>query len=416
MPCNFNCLCFLLHTPAGIYQKQPTIAEGLSHAQLLHLMLLADRFEVPKMQAVVAAAFSTVELQQLEWDTALQLLDLPPSCAQQSEFKAVQQLAVQRLQQQLGDLEGVWADKVQQQLLLKLPFTALLQLLQHAETRVATENTVVYTIERWYNAQPAAARVVEQLKQLMRCVRVQQCTHYFAGTVMPQSSMVQRCFEQSEILLMHVLCTPDASGKISTLQSNAQSPALGKYPAWSAEKRPASANPPVIEWRLPLEKVQAAVEKHISSIAPHADITTNIDVSDSYIVHGQPLQLFAQVRGGSSSNDSRGTVSLCPFIQLQDLPANAVRKVSGTIAFTAAPGSTAGRPGQAPGVRSRTFNSFLSSQRGMGYADLADLGAVASWQAAEAALRWKQLVHVGGQGGEAAGPHLLLKVQLLELL
>jgi hypothetical protein len=196
-----TCLHLLLHLPAGIYQKQPTIAEGLSHSQLLQLMLLADRFEVPKVQAVVAAAFSTVDPQQLEWDAALQLLDLPPSCAQQPEFKAVQQKAVQRLQQQLGDLEQVWADEQLQQRLLKLPFSALLQLLQHAETRVVTENTVVYTIQKWYNAQPAAAQVVEQLQQLMHLVRVQHCTHYYASTVMPQSSLVQLCFDQSELLL-----------------------------------------------------------------------------------------------------------------------------------------------------------------------------------------------------------------------
>jgi hypothetical protein len=129
---NATCLRDVLPVSAGIYQKQPTITEGLSHEQLLQLMLLADRFEVPKVQAAVATAFSGVQPQQLEWQTSLQLLDLPPSCSQQPEFKAVQQLAVQRLQQQLGDLEEVWADEQLQQQLLGLPFTAILQLLQHA--------------------------------------------------------------------------------------------------------------------------------------------------------------------------------------------------------------------------------------------------------------------------------------------
>jgi hypothetical protein len=405
--------------PAGIYQKEPTITEGLSHEQLLQLMLIADRFEVPKVQAGVAAAFSTVEPQELQWDTALQLLDLPPSCAQQPDFKAVQQKAVQRLQQQLGDLEEVWADEQLQlqQLLLRLPFSALLQLLQHAETRVATENTVVYTIERWYEAQPAAAQDVEQLQQLMHLVRVQHCTQYYAGTVMPQSSLMQRCFDQSELLLMHVVCTTDQSGLsdvISSLQSAADCPAIGKYPAWRAEKRPLSAKQPVIEWRLRLDQVQAAVERHFSSSASKTRVAT----SNDYSVQGQPLHLSAIMSGGSSSSSSNtsGTVKLGAYMQLNNLPVNAVRKVSATIAYIATPSSTAGRSGQATGVHSKTINTFLSSQQDWGFQELVDLGAVSSWQAAEAALRQKKLVHAGRQGNGAAGPHLLLKVQLHELL
>jgi hypothetical protein len=58
----------------------------------------------------------------------------------------------------------------------------------------------------------------------------------------------------------------------------------------------------------------------------------------------------------------------------------------------------------------------MISSAGRGFSDLVELGAVRSWQAAEAALRQQKLVHAGGQGDEAAGPHLLLKMQLQELL
>jgi hypothetical protein len=382
-------------------------------------MLLADRFEVPKVQAVAAAAFSRVELQQLQWNTALQLLDLPPSCAQQPEFKAVQQVAVQRLQQQLGDLEEVWADKQLQQLLLRLPFSALLQLLQHAETRVATENTVVYTIERWYEAQPAAAQDVEQLQQLMHLVRVQHCTHYYAGTVMLQSSLMQLCFDQSELVLIPLLCSPHENDMSSLLQYSMECPALAKYPAWSAEKRPASAKQPEIEWRLPLDQVQAALEQLLPLLG-NGNRSTDIAISSTYILQGQPTCLTAILSGSSSGDSSNSTspqLMLGACLDLEDLPVNAVRKVSATFKVIKAASSTAGDPLQATVGSSKTFKpTIMSVQVGKGFTDLVDLGAVASWQAAEAALREKQLVHAGGQGDGAAGPHLLLKVRLRELL
>lgn len=397
-----------------MYQKQPTITEELSHEQLLQLMLLADRFEVPKVQAAVAAAFSTVQPQQLEWQTALQLLDLPPSCAQQAEFKAVQQLAVQRLQQQLGDLEEVWADEQKQQQLLSLPFSALLQLLQHADTCVASENTVVYTIEKWCTALPASAGSVEQLKQLMHLVRVQHCTSCYAGTVMPQSVLVQHCFDQSELLLMHVCC---ASGVHAKLQAQALSPALKKYPAWGAEQRPASAKQPMFEWQLPLGTVQAAVEKHLSSSSSTATV---VGTSSFHIVQGQPAAVHVQVHnssGGSSDGGARA-LALGVFLKLSNLPSNAVRQVSAKLALVAAPAAAAAGGGQAAAeTPSWSFhNCFVSSEQCWGFPQFISLGAEGSWEAAEAVLRQKQLVHAGGQGDAAAGPHLLVQVEVPELL
>jgi hypothetical protein len=407
---NATCLRDVLPVSAGIYQKQPTITEGLSHEQLLQLMLLADRFEVPKVQAAVATAFSGVQPQQLEWQTSLQLLDLPPSCSQQPEFKAVQQLAVQRLQQQLGDLEEVWADKQLQQQLLSLPFPALLQLLQHADTRVATENTVVYTIEEWYSAQAATAQVEEQLQQLMHLVRVRHCTPFYAGTVMPQSSLVQICFDRSELLLVPVCCTPTEYPML--LECGI--PALKKYPSWGAEKRPVSAKQPVIEWRLPLERVEAAVKDHLSGSSEHTSLAT----STMHVVRGQPAALIAEVSGSSSSSNAATPLKLGMFLPLEDLPRNVVRKVSARFSCEEVRGVTAAGRREVPTTGySRAFRDiFLSEEQTRGFSCLVDLGTLGSWEAAEAALRQKQLVHAGGQGDGAVGPHLLVKVELLELL
>jgi hypothetical protein len=141
-----------------MYQRHVTVTSDLTQQQLLHLMLLADRYEVPRVMAATAAAFAqhATPPHQLEWSITLQLLDLPPSCAGQPAFEPVQQLAVARLQQVLGNLEEVWVKQHRLgALLVRLPFNGILQLLQHPRTRVSSENTVVYTIKRWYLAQLA---------------------------------------------------------------------------------------------------------------------------------------------------------------------------------------------------------------------------------------------------------------------
>lgn len=250
-----------LTCPAGMYQARPSITDGLSQQQLLQLMMLADRFEVPKVTPAVAAAFAAVPEEHLEWNVALQILSLPPSCTQQPDFLVLQGLAMQQLLLQLGDLEEVWAQEQLQQLLLRLSFDALHQLLQHSDMRVANENTVVYTIERWYDAQDEQHQHLKQLQQLMHLVRMQHCTSYFAGTAMLQSRLVRRCFELSELLLMRECC---AKGGHSVLKK-AQSPALQKHPAWSAGQRPVSSRESVINWHIPLREIRAAVEQLLSN-------------------------------------------------------------------------------------------------------------------------------------------------------
>jgi hypothetical protein len=248
-------------------------------------MLPADRFGVPKVLAAAAAALVAVPADQLHWDTALQLLQLPQSCVLQPDFTAAHQLAVRRMIQQLGDLEKVWASDALQQQLLALPFDALLQLLQHSHTRVATENTVVFTIERWHRAHRAACSR-EQVQQLMQLVRMRHCTPYYAGTIMPHSNIVKRGIGRSALPLMRECCMP---GGFEKMQS-ANCSVLRKFPAWSAARRPKSTLQPVLEWRLPLATLQSAVEQLFSS-----GRAARVGLSAVSIVQGQPMQIKALV-------------------------------------------------------------------------------------------------------------------------
>jgi hypothetical protein len=124
-----------------MYAAQPDVT-SCSQEQLLKLLLLADRYGVPKVLAAVTAAFASITPADLQWSTLLALYALPPGCADLDACKDVFAVAGDKLQQELGDLELTWADEAKQQLLLALPQPALLQLLRDDRTRVTSKNTV----------------------------------------------------------------------------------------------------------------------------------------------------------------------------------------------------------------------------------------------------------------------------------
>jgi hypothetical protein len=160
-----------------MYAAQPDVS-SCSQEQLLQLLLLADRYGVPKVVTAVTAAFASIPSADLQWSTLLALYALPPGCAELDACKSVFAVAGDKLQQELGDLELTWAAAEKRQLLLDLPQPALLQLLRDDRSRVTSENTVFYTIQRWWDGQQQQQQ--ELLQQLLATVRMLVS---FAGTL-----------------------------------------------------------------------------------------------------------------------------------------------------------------------------------------------------------------------------------------
>jgi hypothetical protein len=88
----------------GMYAAQPDV-NACSQEQLLQLLLLADRYGVPKVLAAVLASFAGIAPADLEWQTVQALYALPPGCADLDACKSVFAVAGDKLQQELGDLE-----------------------------------------------------------------------------------------------------------------------------------------------------------------------------------------------------------------------------------------------------------------------------------------------------------------------
>jgi hypothetical protein len=164
-----------------MYAAQPDLS-ACSQEQLLQQLLLADRYGVPKVLAAAAAAFSSINTAYLQWDVVLALYALPPGCTELSFCQPLVAAAEQKLQQELGDRELVWADDRKAHVLLSLPQPVLLQLLKDPSTRVASENTVFYTIERWWEArtalsqaQSASSESLRQAAALLELVSIKVC-------------------------------------------------------------------------------------------------------------------------------------------------------------------------------------------------------------------------------------------------
>ncbi|KAF6262845.1 hypothetical protein COO60DRAFT_1674169 [Scenedesmus sp. NREL 46B-D3] len=193
-----------------MYAAQPDVS-ACSQQLLLQLLLLADRYGVPKVLAAAAAAFAGITAVELQWDTVQALYELPAGFADLDACKGLFAAAAQKLQQELGDLELAWADHQKSQLLLSLPQPVLLQLLQNPATRVASENTVFYTIERWWQScieSPGIKHIgLQDAKALVELVRVKHCTPLYVTLVMAQSKLAQECFSPEEMAQACTLAT-----------------------------------------------------------------------------------------------------------------------------------------------------------------------------------------------------------------
>jgi hypothetical protein len=126
----------------SMYAAQPDVS-SCSQQQLLQLLLLADRYGVPKVLSAVSTAFASIPTVDLQWEAVHAMYALPPGSAKMDVCNSLFEATGEKLQQDLGDLELVWADRSssKQQLLKALSLGLPLQLLGDHRTRVACENT-----------------------------------------------------------------------------------------------------------------------------------------------------------------------------------------------------------------------------------------------------------------------------------
>ncbi|KAF8060059.1 hypothetical protein HT031_004998 [Scenedesmus sp. PABB004] len=224
------------------YAAEPasTLA-GAEQERLLQLLVLADRYEVAKVTAAAGDALAAVPLKQLAWRTVAAVHALPLGCAELPALRSIFNATADKVQAELGDLELVWGEgksSVRQQALLALPHGALKRLLADERTRVASENTVCYTIIKWAErqAEPLQAALA---KELVALVRMRHVTQLFFCSVASQSDLFQAGFKPGELMAAAALCSRGAPAA-THFAAITKLPGLPSFPAWSAPARPAS--------------------------------------------------------------------------------------------------------------------------------------------------------------------------------
>eukprot|EP00775_Hariotina_reticulata_P003867 gene3867-4122_t len=242
----------------GMYFSKMDL-DHLSHQQLLQLLVLADRYEVPKVVAPVAWLLAGIPAAQLQWDAVMTMYLLQLALlAGNKHCSRLFSNAAEALHHNLGDLEAVWNDVegLKQQRMIELPFKALQQLLKNPNTSVHSENTVLYTIEQWHQHQLSQAHVsftTRQLQWLLALTRIRHCSQQYLVTAASQGTALEKCLTSSDLAVAAALAGKGISTSQWSRMQELRHPLPTKYPAWSADQRPASAvQQGTINWKIPM--------------------------------------------------------------------------------------------------------------------------------------------------------------------
>ena len=250
----------------AMYEKQPDLS-ALSQQRQLQLLQLADAYSVHKVSLAACNSLSSIKLEYLEWTTATATFDLPESVTQLPPFPSLKAAAASRLMENLEDLELVWQDaepqlSINQLLLVRLPFAALVELLRDKRVKVSSENTVYHTITRWLEENPSTTQ--EQLQQLANLLRLPHCTPLYLSTIMCSSSWLLKCFTSQDLFSA---CAMAGRGNDCRWFAAASSRGalVERHPSWALPPRAESAVKGLeMEWKVPLGVVKRHFEAAIA--------------------------------------------------------------------------------------------------------------------------------------------------------
>jgi hypothetical protein len=238
----------------AIYQPRLDLS-SCSSAQLGQLLQLADQYQVSHVIGAVSIALSDRAAAE-DWEAVVAVYCLPESTQKLPECGAAVQAAQALLVEVLGDLEVDWDIKQEQKQkqLLGLPFQWLQQLLQHQNTKVASEDTVVFTIDAWLKYNNRTATKQEQ-RDLAQTIRVAHCSPLFVGTVMPGCPWLVQAWGVEDLMAASVLACKPNQQAVDCIWSMDE--LRRRHPAWAKPRRPASSLTTMeLSWAVPVSKLK----------------------------------------------------------------------------------------------------------------------------------------------------------------
>jgi hypothetical protein len=248
----------------AMYSSRPDLSD-LGARQLLQLVALAECYGVGKVVADAAGQLQKACVEAMPLDIAAAVFELPDACLELPAVEKVQQAAADKLQQELGDLEVVWGDKDKQQALLGLPLGALLQLLKDNRTQVASEDTAVYTAQRWLEA-GQTPHSQQQQQQLAGVLRPQHCTATFIAMMATEAEWAWVA-DNSNSKLADLVAVAGRE-RYSTERQMWVEMLPEDMAEWRLPPRPASALSQLeLSWDLPLKELEEKLFKAPDQVA-----------------------------------------------------------------------------------------------------------------------------------------------------
>jgi hypothetical protein len=380
-----------------MYADQPDLSD-LNAQQLVQLALLAESYDVGKVVAAAARSLGQLQREQLTPEVYAAVFALPESCLKLNCFQAVKARAAEQLRQQygdrgvvqrdpssakqllqllFGDLEEVWAHPTQAEQLLALPYAAILQLVQVSDTKVASEDTIVYTLGRWLEEHLDTSS--EQKEQLADTVRLPLCTATFLSSTDAMAWLLDGGYTQRELSMACLL-----HGSRQQQQQAAEEEEEWEAPvwvekfeeqraAWQKQRRHRSSRRTAeIKRKVPLADVRGLMEKEAEDGQRHMRI-----VDSSTIWHGRELMFCLTL------DDEDGDLVL--FITSGD---GSYASLFSELQASCTSGG--------PLVR-RVKGSVVGPRAMLGWLKLVHVAnPYGEWAPVEAALRQKHLVHADG--------------------
>jgi hypothetical protein len=227
-----------------MYTRGKNLA-SLGQQQQIQLLHLSDAYGVNPVSNAVCKSLSSIDTRSLKWETVREVFALPPPIDVLPYCKSLKKAAVTKLQGNLGDLERVWSSTSmlnQRQLpLLDLPFSALVLLLASPSTKVASEDTVFYTMDRWLQHNQGVVSK-EQQQKLAQLLRLHHCTpSYLTSVVFAPDSWILDHISPGQICTAAVVATAGSRGSwasqfLTTSPAGASIRSLMKRPASSMQE------------------------------------------------------------------------------------------------------------------------------------------------------------------------------------
>ncbi len=230
------------------------LPQGLSVAQLLQALRLADRFQAPTCLAACNQQLQGKRAHELSWPD-LHAFYSTEASLQEGVLAGAAQPFSAKLRGAFTAFEEAWRDDKLRAVFLDLPLPAVQELAALDELQVASENTVATALAAWLQHGAGGERL-EAAGLLLQHLRLQHLTQAYVGDVLLQLCGLGSVLQQQPGLL------------VAAMQySQASAAARQRVPALLDMKRcrpqPVACRELHFTWRPSLEEVAHLVQRRL---------------------------------------------------------------------------------------------------------------------------------------------------------